>query len=91
MMFWDPMTQWTKVFANYKLDPDAAIGTHFPTVIYKGHILISPMVLLRGERSSTKEPFSPGSDIQVKLENKYCMWMVQNAPIKPSIPNYQTT
>jgi hypothetical protein len=43
MIFWDPVTQRMNVSANYKLDPDAAIGIHFPTVIYDGQI--SPMVL----------------------------------------------
>jgi hypothetical protein len=43
MIFWDLVTQHMNVSADYKLDPDAAIGTHFPTVIYDGQN--SPMVL----------------------------------------------
>jgi hypothetical protein len=43
MIFWDLVTQNMKASTNYKLHPDAAIGTHFPTVIYDGQI--SPMVL----------------------------------------------
>jgi hypothetical protein len=34
MIFWDPVTQLMNVSADYKLDPDASIGTHFPSVIY---------------------------------------------------------
>jgi hypothetical protein len=32
MIFWDPVTQRMNVSADYKLDPNAAIGTHFPSV-----------------------------------------------------------
>jgi hypothetical protein len=88
MMFWDPVTQRMSVSADYKLDPEAAIGTHFPTVIYDGQI--SPMVL-RGGKHSTKEPFPPGSDVQVELNEEYYMGTVQSVPIEPSIPNYQVT
>jgi hypothetical protein len=80
MLFWDPVTQRMNVSADYKLDPPASIGIHFPTVIYDGQI--SPMVL-RGGKNSTKEPFPPGSKVQVELDGDYYQGTVQ------SVPNYQ--
>jgi hypothetical protein len=47
MIFWDPITQRMNVSADYKLDPTASIGVHFPNVIYDEHI--SPMVLRGGD------------------------------------------
>jgi hypothetical protein len=88
MLFWDPVTQRMNVSADYKLDPDAAIGTQFPTVQYDGQI--SPMVL-RGGKNSTKEPFPPGSDVQVEIEGDYYQGVVQSVPVEPTIVNYQIT
>jgi hypothetical protein len=53
MIFWDPITQRMNILADYTLDPTAAIGIHFPNVIYDGQI--SPLVLCGGEHC-TKEP-----------------------------------
>jgi hypothetical protein len=88
MIIWDPVTQRMDVSADYKLDPEAAIGTHFPTIIYGGQI---SLVVLRGGKNSTKEPFPPGSGVQVELNKEYYMGKVQSVPIEPSIPNYQVT
>jgi hypothetical protein len=83
MIFWDPVTQHMNVSADYKLDPDAAIGTHFPSVTYDGQI--SP------RRNSTKEPFPPGSDVQVEIDGDYYQGIVHSVPVEPTIPNYQIT
>jgi hypothetical protein len=88
MIFWDPVTQRMNVSADYKLDPAAAIGTQFPTVIYDGQI--SPMVL-RGGRTSIKEPFPPGSEVQVEIKEEYYLGTVQSVPIEPNVANYQVT
>jgi hypothetical protein len=48
-------------------------------------------MVLRGGKNSTKEPFPPGSDVQVELNDKYFMGTVQSLPIEPSILNYQIT
>jgi hypothetical protein len=88
MIFWDPVTQRMNVSADYKLDPDAAIGTHFPSVTYDSQI--SPLIL-RGGRNSTKEPFPPGSDVQVEIDGEYYHGIVQSVPVEPRIPNYQIT
>jgi hypothetical protein len=88
MIFWDPITQRMNVLADYKLDSTAAIGTHFPTVIYDGQI--SPMVL-RGGKNSTKEPFPPGSNVQVEQDNEYYPGTIHSVPIEPNLPYYQVT
>ncbi len=75
MIFWDPVTQRMNVSANYKLDPGAGIGITFPTVTYDGQI--SPMVL-RGGKNSTKEPFPPGSDVQVEIDGEYYKGLIQS-------------
>jgi hypothetical protein len=85
MIFWDPVTQRMNVSADYKLGPDASIGIHFPTVIYDGQI--SPMVL-RGGMHSGKEPFPPGSTVQVELEGDYYTDTVKSVPIGTTLPNY---
>jgi hypothetical protein len=71
--------------ADYKLDPDASIGIHFPTVIYDGQI--SPMVL-RGGMQAGKEPFPPGSTVQVELEGDYYTGTVKSVHIGDALPNY---
>jgi hypothetical protein len=87
MIFWDPVTQRMNVSADYKLDPTAAIGTQFPTVLYDGQI--SP--LFCGGRQSTKEPFPPGTQVQVQLEEEYFAATVQSVPIEPDLPHYHVT
>jgi hypothetical protein len=73
MIFWDPITQRMNVSADYKLDPTAAIGVHFPNVIYDGQI--SPMVL-RGGKHFIKEPFPPGTEVQVHIDKEYIQGIV---------------
>jgi hypothetical protein len=86
MIFWDPVTQRMNVSADYKLDPSAAIGTHFPNVIYDGQI--SPLVL-RGGKHSTKEACPPGSTVQANIEGEFLQGIVASVPIEPNLPNYQ--
>jgi hypothetical protein len=80
--------QCINISADYKLDPNASIGIHFPTVIYDGQI--SPMVLLR-RRSSNKEPFPPGSEVWVKIDGDYYQGIVKSVPVSSKLPNYQIT
>jgi hypothetical protein len=86
MIFWDPVTQRMNVSADYKLDPDASIGIHFPTVVYDGQI--SPMAL-RGGKNANKEPFPPGLAVQVAIDGDYFQGTVKSVPIGPEIPKYQ--
>jgi hypothetical protein len=88
MIFWDPITQRMNVSTDYKLDPNACIGIHFPTVIYDGQI--SPMVLRRGSNAD-KEPFPPGLDVQIELEGEYYKGAVKSVPLGATIPNYQAS
>jgi hypothetical protein len=88
MIFWDPVTQRMNVSADYKLDSTAAIGTHFPNVIYDGQI--SPMVL-RGGKHSTKEPFPPGTEVQVRIDDEYYQGTIFSVPVGDALPNYQVT
>jgi transposase InsO family protein len=63
-IFWDPVTQRMNVSADYKLDPTAAIGTHFSTVVYDGQI--SPLVL-RGGSIPPKNHFPQASKYKSTL------------------------
>jgi hypothetical protein len=88
MIFWDPVTQRMNVSADYKLDPNASIGTHFPTVLYDGQI--SPMVL-RGGKNANKEPFPPGSSVQVDIDGDYFEGIIKSVPLGTEIPHYQVS
>jgi hypothetical protein len=88
MIFWDPDTQRMNVSADYRLDSDAAIGTHFPNVLYDGQI--SPLVL-RGGNQSTKEPFPPGTDIHVEVDGEFIPGTIATVPVDPESGNYQVT
>jgi hypothetical protein len=88
MIFWDPVTQRMNVSADYRLDSDAAIGTHFPNVIYDGQI--SPLVL-RGGNQSSKEPFPPGSPVQIDIDGDFILGNIAAVPIGPEMPHYQVT
>jgi transposase InsO family protein len=85
MIFGDLVTQRMNVSADYRLDPSAAIGTHFPNVIYDGQI--SPLVL-RGGKNSNKEPFPPGSAVQANIKGEFLQGIVSSVPIEPNLPNY---
>ena len=76
------------VSADYKLDPTAAIGIHFPNVLCDGQI--SPMVL-RGGKHSAKEPFPPGTEVQAHIEDEHHKGIVSSVPVGSDLPNYLVT
>jgi hypothetical protein len=88
MIFWDPVTQRMNVSADYRLDTDAAIGTHFPNVTYDGQI--RPLVL-RGGNQSTKEPFPPASAVHVEVNGNFIPGTVVAVSVGPEAINYQIT
>jgi hypothetical protein len=56
------------VSADYKLDFMAGITQHFSAVLYDGQMI--PLAL-RGEKYSVKEPFPPGTKVQVLHDGEY--------------------
>jgi hypothetical protein len=89
MVFWDPITQGMNVSADCKLDPSTAIGIHFPNVTYDGQ-QISPMVL-HGGKHSAKEPFPPGTAVQVNFDDEHHQGNVSSVPVGTELPNYLVT
>jgi hypothetical protein len=66
------------VSSAYRLDPTACITTHYPNIIYDGHI--SPLVL-RGGMNSDKEPSPPGSKVTVLHEDDHLPGTIMSVPL----------
>jgi hypothetical protein len=78
MIFWDPGTERMNVSAEYRLDSTASITTHYPDIVYDGHI--SPLVL-RGGQNPNKEPFPPGSKVTILHDNEYLPGTILSVPL----------
>jgi hypothetical protein len=78
MIFWDPGTERMNVSAEYQLDSTARITTHYPTIVYDGHI--SPLVL-RGGGNSDKEPFPPGSKVTILQDDDHLPGTILSVPL----------